>query len=57
MLLKTLASCNNNKRQAARALGITAKTIYNRLLRYRSEGLIGDELLGTAPDDMDSRDA
>jgi DNA-binding NtrC family response regulator len=56
MLLKTLASCNNNKRQAARALGITAKTIYNRLLRYRSEGLIGDELVGAAPDDMDSRD-
>jgi DNA-binding NtrC family response regulator len=46
MLLKTLAHFNNNKRQAARALGITAKTIYNRLLRYRSQELIGDELLG-----------
>ena len=50
MLLKTLASCNNNKRQAARALGITAKTVYNRLLRYRSQGHIGDELIGAAPD-------
>jgi len=54
MLLKTLASCNNNKRQAARALGITAKTIYNRLLRYRSQGLIGDDLVGTPPDEGES---
>jgi DNA-binding NtrC family response regulator len=45
MLLKTLAHFNNNKRQAARVLGITAKTIYNRLLRYRSQELIGDDLL------------
>jgi DNA-binding NtrC family response regulator len=55
MLLKTLASCNNNKRQAARALGITAKTIYNRLLRYRSEGLVNDDIVGAAPED-DPRD-
>ena len=51
MLLKTLAYHNNNKRQAARSLGITAKTIYNRLLRYRSLGLIDEALLGTPPDD------
>jgi transposase len=54
--LKTLASCNNNKRQAARALGITAKTIYNRLLRYRAEGLVDDNTVGSAPDDADSQD-
>ena len=30
----------------ARALGITAKTIYNRLLRYRQSGLIGDAEVG-----------
>ena len=46
MLLKTLAHHGNNKRQAARALGITAKTIYNRLLRYREAGLIGDAEVG-----------
>ncbi|TLY50646.1 MAG: hypothetical protein E6K53_09855, partial [Gammaproteobacteria bacterium] len=46
MLLKTLAFHGNNKRQAARALGITAKTIYNRLLRYRQSGLIGDAEVG-----------
>ena len=50
MLLRTLAEYGNNKRQAARVLGITPKTIYNRLLRYREQGLIGDELLGSADD-------
>ena len=54
MLLKTLTSCNNNKRQAARVLGITAKTIYNRLLRYRAQGLIDDTLVGTPPDEGDT---
>jgi DNA-binding NtrC family response regulator len=54
MLLKTLAYYNNNKRQAARALGITTKTIYNRLLRYRSLGLIDDAQLGTPPDEGES---
>jgi len=51
MLLKTLAHHGNNKRQAARTLGITAKTIYNRLLRYRSLGLIGDEQVGSEEED------
>jgi len=51
MLLKTLAASSNNKRRAARALGITTKTIYNRLLRYREQGLIGDDLVGSGPDD------
>ena len=46
MLLKTLAFHRNNKRRAARALGITTKTIYNRLLRYRELGLIGDAEVG-----------
>ena len=46
MLLKTLAHHSNNKRQAARALGITAKTVYNRLLKYRELGLIDAAQLG-----------
>jgi len=48
MLLKTLDYHDNNKRQAARTLGITTKTIYNRLLRYREMGLIDEERIGPA---------
>ncbi|MEO6687812.1 MAG: sigma-54 dependent transcriptional regulator [Dokdonella sp.] len=51
MLLKTLAHHGNNRRQAARTLGITTKTIYNRLLRYRALGLIGDDQLGSEDDE------
>ncbi|HJT98594.1 MAG TPA: sigma-54 dependent transcriptional regulator [Rhodanobacteraceae bacterium] len=53
MLLKTLAHYGNNKRHTARALGITTKTIYNRLLRYRSQGLIDDTQVGAPPDDSE----
>jgi len=53
MLLKTLDYHDNNKRQAARTLGITTKTIYNRLLRYRELGLIDNSRIG-APEDDDS---
>ena len=45
-LLKTLAHFHNNKREAARVLGISLKTVYNKLLRYRSQGLIGAEVMG-----------
>ena len=41
----TLARCGNNKCRAARILGITSKTIYNRLMRYRALGLIDDAML------------
>jgi DNA-binding NtrC family response regulator len=44
MLLKTLARCGNNKSRAARILGITSKTIYNRLIRYRAQGLLDEDL-------------
>jgi transposase len=56
MLLKTLAASGTNKRRAARSLGITTKTIYNRLLRYRSQGLIDDELVGSPPDEAEKAD-
>jgi len=51
MLLKTLDYHDNNKRQAARTLGITTKTIYNRLLRYRELGLIDHSRIGSPEDD------
>src|SRR5258706_5790370 len=37
MLIKTLAHMRGNKRRAARALGVTTKTIYNRLAQYRAQ--------------------
>ena len=53
MLLKTLDYHDNNKRQAARTLGITTKTIYNRLLRYRELGLIDNSRIGAPDEDED----
>ncbi|MGH8117946.1 MAG: sigma-54-dependent transcriptional regulator [Rhodanobacteraceae bacterium] len=53
MLLQTLARCGNNKARAARILGITSKTINNRLLRYRAQGLIDDAALDDAGADLD----
>jgi len=49
-LLKTLAHFHNNKREAARVLGISLKTVYNKLLRYRSQGLIGEDVIGASED-------
>jgi DNA-binding NtrC family response regulator len=57
MLLKTLDYHDNNKRQAARTLGITTKTIYNRLLRYRELGLIDNSRVGTPEDDDSESDS
>jgi len=39
MLYKTLAFFNDNKAKAAEALGITTKTIYNRLAGYQAKGI------------------
>ncbi|HVX05375.1 MAG TPA: sigma-54 dependent transcriptional regulator [Rhodanobacteraceae bacterium] len=50
VMLKTLAHVRNNKREAARVLGVSLKTIYNKLLRYRAEGLIGEEMMGDSPE-------
>ncbi len=47
MLFKTLAFYDNNKAKTARALGVTTKTIYNRLTAYESSGEVADE----GPDD------
>ena len=46
VLLKTLVHFHNNKREAARVLGISLKTVYNKLLRYRSQGLIDEDVVG-----------
>jgi DNA-binding NtrC family response regulator len=46
MLYKTLAYFNDNKAKAAEALGITTKTIYNRLAGYQAKGLAREEAGG-----------
>jgi DNA-binding NtrC family response regulator len=38
MILSTLAETDNNQREAAEILGICARTIRNKLKRYREEG-------------------
>jgi len=38
LLLRTLASTSNNKTRAAEILGITPKTLHNKLQRYAREG-------------------
>jgi DNA-binding NtrC family response regulator len=37
-ILATLAHCQGNKRRAAQVLGVSLKTLYNRLNEYASEG-------------------
>ncbi len=40
VLLRTLEHCNNNKVLAADILGLSVKTIYNRLARYEADGAV-----------------
>lgn len=37
LILRTLESCNNNKTHAARMLGVSLKTLHNKLGRYSDE--------------------
>ena len=47
LILATLGQCDNDKRKAAEVLGISLKTLYNRLNEYGAKrGTIG---VGTAP--------
>jgi DNA-binding NtrC family response regulator len=38
LILKTLAATNNNKTKAAEILGISLKTLHNKLKEYGSSG-------------------
>lgn len=40
MILQTLSDTDNNQREAAERLGISARTIRNKLKKYREEGFI-----------------
>ncbi len=43
MLLKTLAHFNDDKTKAARVLGVSVKTIYNKLARYQQLELVAGD--------------
>jgi DNA-binding NtrC family response regulator len=42
MILRTLQKTDNNKTRAAELLGISLKTLHNKLRLYRERGLIGE---------------
>jgi DNA-binding NtrC family response regulator len=42
MILRTLQKTNNNKTRAAELLGISLKTLHNKLKLYREQGLLPD---------------
>ena len=46
--MATLASCGNVKRRAAEILGISLKTLYNRLEAYAKAGAVLPDATGSA---------
>jgi DNA-binding NtrC family response regulator len=43
MIIATLRKCEGNKTRAAALLGVSLKTLYNRLHAYRAQGLGGGD--------------
>ena len=43
LILKTLGQTNNNKTKTAEILQVTARTLRNKMARYREEGLLDDD--------------
>ena len=43
MIYATLQKCGGNKTRAAALLGVSLKTLYNRLNAYRAQGVVMDE--------------
>ena len=50
LIFATLQKCGGNKTRAAALLGVSLKTLYNRLNAYRAQGLVMD-YVATASDD------
>jgi DNA-binding NtrC family response regulator len=50
MIFATLQKCGGNKTRAAALLGVSLKTLYNRLNAYRAQGLAMDYGLNDAQD-------
>jgi DNA-binding NtrC family response regulator len=57
MIFATLQKCGGNKTRAAALLGVSLKTLYNRLNAYRTQGLAMDyELPGSDGHEDPGRD-
>jgi len=50
MIFATLQKCGGNKTRAAALLGVSLKTLYNRLNAYRAQGLVMDYPVTAARD-------
>lgn len=50
MIFATLQKCGGNKTRAAALLGVSLKTLYNRLNAYRAQGLAMDYGLSDGPE-------
>lgn len=50
MIFATLQKCGGNKTRAAALLGVSLKTLYNRLNAYRAQGLAMDQGLSDGQD-------
>ena len=50
MIFATLQKCGGNKTRAAALLGVSLKTLYNRLNAYRAQGLAMDDGLHDGQD-------
>jgi DNA-binding NtrC family response regulator len=50
LIFATLQKCGGNKTRAAALLGVSLKTLYNRLNAYRAQGLVMDYVAATDRD-------
>jgi DNA-binding NtrC family response regulator len=53
MIFATLQKCGGNKTRAAALLGVSLKTLYNRLNAYRAQGLVMDYAATAAGRDIE----
>ena len=44
LIIETLSKCAGNKTLAAKILGINSKTLRNKLVKYRAEGHLDEEI-------------
>jgi transcriptional regulator with PAS, ATPase and Fis domain len=49
LILLTLEKTAGNKTKAAKLLGVSLKTLHNKLRRYREEGMLGSDPAGESP--------